>query len=136
MDEQERKIQTVERLKHSIQALALPAAAQVLQFPDFVVKTDELILDFDDWSDCPITKYRNDITPAQLASLEAIVAYIDKAESAGGKSVWEEEALYSHPFWEELRRLAIRSLGEFGWPAEIPPSYAHEYVRSKQPPIV
>ena len=133
MDEHERKFWIMERLKHSLQALALPAAAQVLQFPDFVVKTDELVLDFDHWRDCAVGNYHNDLTPAQLNSLAGIDAHIDTKDS--DSDIWKEPALYSHPFWEELRRLAIKSLGEFGWPVELPPSYAHEYVPSKQPPV-
>ncbi len=35
------------RLKHSLQALAMPAEVQLTLFPDFVCKADELALDFD-----------------------------------------------------------------------------------------
>jgi len=37
MDEQQRKEWIFERLKHSVQALALPSTAQVSRLPDFVV---------------------------------------------------------------------------------------------------
>jgi hypothetical protein len=130
MDEQQRKLWIFERLKGSLQALALPAAAQLAYFPDFVVKTDELVLDFDHWRDCAVGNYHLDMTTAQLESLAAIDAHVAGPDACGDRSVWDESALYSHPFWKGLRKLAIQSLKEFDWPPEEPPSYAHEYVRS------
>jgi len=54
MNEQESKQSILERLQHSLQALALPAPAQVAYLPDFVVKTDEMVLDFGHWQDCAV----------------------------------------------------------------------------------
>ena len=45
--------QLLEQLKWSLQALALPADSQLQQFPDFVVITDELMLEFDNWRQAP-----------------------------------------------------------------------------------
>lgn len=132
MNENQRKRWIFERLKHSLQAMALPATGQVAYFPDFVVKTDELVLDFDHWRYCSVGNYHAEMTAAQLDSLAAVEAHIDVPNSTGDRSVWEESALYSHPFWQELRNLAIQSLNAFGWPQEAPPSYAHEYVPGKR----
>jgi hypothetical protein len=121
-----------QRLQHSLQALALPAAAQIALFPDFVCKTDELVLDFDHWRSCAVGNYRVEMTPAQLQSLAAVDTHIDIPNIDEYKSVWDESALYSHPFWEELRDLAIQSLNAFGWPQETPPSYAHEFVPGRR----
>lgn len=126
MDELLRKRWIFERLKHSTQALALPASAQLSGLPDFIVKTDELVLDFDHWRECAVTNYRADLNVEQLKSLAAIDAHI--ANPSGDRSVWEESALSTHPFWVDLRRLAAAALTAFGWPLETPPSYAHEYV--------
>jgi len=73
------------------------------------------------------------MTAAQQDSLAAVEAHIAVPNSIGDRSVWDESALYSHPFWEELRNLAIQSLNAFGWPQERPPSYAHEYAPGKRP---
>lgn len=129
MNEEQRKAWILERLKHSLQALALAAPAQVSLFPDFVVKTDALVLDFDHWRLCAVENYQRELTAAQSATLSAIDAHIDAPPTA---TVWVESALYSHPFWEELRTLASQSLVAFGWPEETPPSYAHEYVPGKR----
>ncbi len=53
------------------------------------------------------------MTAAQLESLAAIDAHIDVCQSIDNQSVWEESALYSHPFWEEHRKKAIHSLSAF-----------------------
>ena len=132
MNDQQRKQGILERLKHSLQALALPAAAQVLYLPDFVVKTDELVLDFHHWRECAVGNYRAGMTTAELESLAAVDAHIAVPNSIGDRTVWDESALHSHPFWEELRKLAAQSLNAFGWPRETPPSYAHEYVSGKR----
>ena len=76
MDEQRRKQWIFERLKHSVQALALPATAQLSLLPDFVVKSDELLLDFDHWQECAVTNYGSDLTGEQLDSLAAMNAHI------------------------------------------------------------
>ncbi len=132
MNEQQLKQSILGRLKHSLQALALPAHSQVAYLPNFVVKTDELVLDFDHWRGCAIGSYRADLTAAQLDTLAAVDTHIATPNFTDDRSVWDESALYSHAFWEELRSLAIQSLNAFGWPQETPPSHAHEYVSSKQ----
>jgi hypothetical protein len=129
MNEQRRKQWILERLKHSVQALALPAAAQLSLLPDFVVKTDELVLDFDHWRKCAVTNYRADLTSEQVESLAAMDAQI--ANPSGDRSVWDESSLSTHPFWSELRRLAALALNTFGWHQETPPSYAHEFISGR-----
>jgi hypothetical protein len=130
MDEQLRKRWIFERLKHSVQALALPATAQLSLLPDFVVKADELVLDFDHWRQCAVTNYRADLTSEQLELLAAMDAHI--GNPSGDRTVWYESALPSHPFWKELRERAIQTLNAFAWPQETPPSYAAEYVPGRK----
>jgi hypothetical protein len=130
MNEQQRKIWIFERLKHSLQALALPPAEQASLFPDFVDKTDELLLSFDHWRVCAVGNYRADMTDAQSDSLASIDEHTD--ETATEPAILDESALGSNAFWQRLRVLAKQSLDAFGWPLETPPSYAHEYVRGKK----
>jgi hypothetical protein len=128
LDDVSRREGILERLKHSLQALSLEAAEQVRLFPDFVHKNDALVLDFDHWRLCAVGNYGKEMTPAQLESLQAIDAHIGTA-TPSDTAVWDEDGLYTNPYWRELRVLATACLGSFGWPREIPPSYAHEYVR-------
>jgi len=90
MNEQQLKQSILERLKHSLQALALPARSQVAYLPDFVVKTDELVLDFDHWRDCAVGNYQVDMTAAQLDTLAAVDMHIAAPNSTGDRSVWDE----------------------------------------------
>lgn len=94
------------QLKESLQALAVEAKEQLLLFPDFVVKTDELVLDFDDARLCAVGNYRHAMTAAQLKILADIDAHIASPNPSGDRSVWDEAALESHPFWKKLRELA------------------------------
>ena len=68
------------------------------------------------------------MTPVQLESLATLDAHTDGPNAIGDRTVWEESALYFHPFWGEIRKLAIQALKAFGWPEEKPPTYTHEYV--------
>lgn len=127
MDEEPTKQWILQRLKESLQALAVQPSHQVRLFPDFVVKTDELVLDFDHWWSCAIGNYRNELTAEQLACLENINSQIDTA-TTGDRSIWDEAALQSHPYWSRLRELAQKCLKEFGWECETPPGHPEEYV--------
>jgi hypothetical protein len=119
-----------ERLKHSLQALSLSAGEQRRLFPDFVVKTDELVLDFYHWRECVVTNYAPQVSREQMATL---VALDEKTQAAtnGDRNVWDENAIVDHPFWAELRKLARESLEAFNWPETVPPSHADEYIRGK-----
>jgi hypothetical protein len=46
--------------------------------------------------------------------------------------LWTEDALRQDKRWEEVRNLAKSALVTFGWANEVPPSYAHEYVKGKR----
>jgi len=128
MNPQEQRDWIFQRLKHSLQALALPAEQQVQLFPKAVVIPDELVLDFDHWQSCAVDNYRIELTEEQLHSLEILNNKIESATDDADKCVWREDALRSHTFWTELRQLAIRALESFGWPLVAPPDYKHEYV--------
>jgi aspartate aminotransferase-like enzyme len=123
------KSSLLERLKHSLQALASPPSDQVELLPNFVVKTDELVLDFDHWRSCVLHNYEGELTTEQVASLVALDQLIEKMSKSGDKAFWEEAALYAHPVWVDIRNLASKSLLAFGWAKDKPPSYASEYVR-------
>ncbi|MCU1286305.1 MAG: hypothetical protein JWO13_2655 [Acidobacteriales bacterium] len=91
------KASVLERLKHAIQALALPAELQLALFPDFVVKTDELVLDFDLWKQSVLgDEFANVLTHESRASLNALDEYLSKAP----KDCWTDEALEAHAFWQ------------------------------------
>jgi|SRR5215472_977482 len=124
----ERREVILQRLKESLQALAVPASEQVRLFPEFVVKTDELVLDFDHWQYCAMANYGSQMTEAQRTSLVALDSHTDGGSSAG-RSIWDEQSLFTETFWDTARRLSKSALEAFGWPLQVPPTHSSEYVR-------
>ena len=117
-----------ERLKHSIQLLALPPEVQPALLPDFVCKADELALDFDHWHDVAISNFRSEMTSGQLSSLQALDQSLS-ALTGLGSQYWTDEQVRTSEKWRSIRGLAAAALCSFDWPRETPPSHADEYVR-------
>jgi hypothetical protein len=119
------------RLQHAVQALALPADIQLSLFPDFVCKVDELALDFDNWWLC-IKGRPTTYTTEQLNALNALDDELTRMSGKLHSFLWTEDALRQDKRWEEVRNLAKRVSSTFGWANEIPPSYAHEYIKGNR----
>jgi hypothetical protein len=113
----------MQRLQHAVQALALPAAAQVLLFPDWVVPADELALNLDHWWRCIQPQAAALLSASQRATLNLLLRQVAAPRSA------DPAALAQDPQWAAIRDLAQEVLAACGWPAAPPPSYADEYVR-------
>jgi hypothetical protein len=116
-----------ERLKHSVQLLASSPQIQLQLLPPFVCKADELALDFDHWLEVTLDKYKSDLSLDQLSALKTLDEKMHWL-TADGKEHWTDEAVRNSPQWECIRSIAANALQIFGWAAETPPSYAHEYV--------
>ena len=116
------------RLKHSLQALAMPADTQLELFPDFVCKVDELALGFDHWSKCVLGNDRGELSEQQKSLLIGLDGALDKMSGRRGQNLWAEDALRTSPEWEAVRDSAKAALASFGWEVERPPGYQHEYV--------
>lgn len=108
----------------SVQALAAPADVQATLYPDFVVKPDELALDFDHGYECARSSVAAGWSEPQRAALAALDAKLDAMSRGGAEftaDLWLEPALASDPNWEEVRELARAVLGRFSWSVESPP---------------
>jgi hypothetical protein len=96
----------IERLVHALQALAVPAEEQLARYPVFVVKADELALDYADAllliTDCPQVS----LTPEQQAALEDVDQLLDWMSGEKNAALWTEAALRTAPDWQQVRRLA------------------------------
>src|SRR5690349_13455351 len=121
-----------ETLKVVLQALAAPPDQQLARFPDFVVKADELALDFDDI----FIRIRQDDAPAvsaeQRAHLDEVDALLTAMSGEANAVLWTEQALHEGAEWLEVRRAAARALQAFGWPVEPPPPTQNVYVPSRK----
>ena len=117
------------RLKHSIQALAIPAGSQLNLFPDFAAKTDELALDFDHWLLCCLDNNMIDNQEA-ITLLKELDQYFNDISGESNADLWTEQELKNRNEWEFVREKAKAILVVFGWDLENPPDYKHEYVKA------
>ena len=111
---------TITQLKWAIQALALEAHDQINIFPDGVVVTDELLLEFDTRYQASISNYPEYFSEDQRDALFQIHLFIDNIPPEE-TTIRSEEALVVSTYWKELRVLATIALIEFNWTLEIPP---------------
>jgi hypothetical protein len=117
------------RLKHSLQALAMPADVQIALFPEFAQKADELALDFDNFRQAVVTNMESSLSDEQRDLLATIDVQLDMMSRAQDANLWTEDALVRRPEWQSVRELASAALEAFDWPVVRPPSYAHEFVQ-------
>ena len=117
------------RLKHSLQALALPAEVQLSLLPDFVCTADELALDFDHWSTCVLSNPEYQMTDWQRTLLLRLNHTLEQMSGEGNQSLWTEQALRNRPEWQRVREQAEAALATFQWGVERLPSYKHEYIQ-------
>jgi hypothetical protein len=107
----------IQEFRYSLQALAQPSYVQLAIYPDWVVKVEELALDYDHWYACvrPYTQY---LSHDQKALLDEIAHRFDALTGTANSSLWTEEALEMSREWAEIRRLAQDALTLLGWRGE------------------
>lgn len=113
---------TIVELRHSLQALAMPAAVQLALFPDFVCKADELALDFANFYGAVRGNYPNDYTAEQWATLETIDRALEERSGEENAERWTDDAVRTSCVWEMIRGLARTALDALGWEVSAPPS--------------
>jgi hypothetical protein len=116
------------RLRHALQALALPADTQLLLLPGFVPEVDELALSFDHWLRMADTESGVRLSTAQRAALRAVEQLLDAMSGQGNAHLWTRAALKDGEPWSRLRQAADRALRSFGWDLDVPPGRLFEYI--------
>ncbi len=112
-------------LRHSLQMLASPAKAQLNHFPpNWVVLTDELVLDFDAWYERIASYWK--LSKEQTTILAQLDEFFSKKDISSNGDFWTDEALTSDTRWEDVREMAKAALVSFEWPIEIPPPAREE----------
>jgi len=109
------------KLKLSLQALAQPAEVQLSLFPDFVHKTDELMLDFDDALLLLKCEIWPTLSPCQTEALTRLDEKMTEMTKEPDPDHIPEVALRSDPEWEALRCMAKQALATFEWSDSPPP---------------
>ncbi len=118
----------INQLKWSIQTLSLDADDQLASFPDFVVVSDELLLEYDNWYRTAIGNYLDFFSDEQLRILKEIDSFIEELPLED-LNVSIADELRTYPFWKELRILAREALQKFNWTSERPPYDRSIYVQ-------
>jgi|ETN07SMinimDraft_1059922.scaffolds.fasta_scaffold220912_1 hypothetical protein len=116
----------MDNLKNSIMALAASAKVQEALYPSFAAVGDELVLEF---SECLDDLKVSDLTPKQVASIEALDVFINQHSGAQFSAMYlESSALFDDPNWEEIRSLAKLVAEEMGWSSTEPIKQKHRIV--------
>jgi len=116
-----------ERLERAVLALAQPADVQLSLFPDFVCKADELALDFEEALD-GFFGFEGEIGECERINLNALDRLILSKSGKANESFWTDEALLSHPTWDEIRVAAKSAVAAFGWELRRPPPSGAIYI--------
>lgn len=133
MDDEKMRSGMLTRLRHTLQALAMPAKVQLGLFPDFVCKADELALDFGHYYEVVLDNLGPAFTAEQRARLRALDERLGEMSGAANAALWTEEGLHTQEDWAAIREQAREVLAALGWEVAIPPSYSHEYIGSRRP---
>jgi hypothetical protein len=115
------------QLQRAVLALAQPAEVQLSLFPDFACKADELALDFEDGL-YELVGHEDEITAPQRAAIDALDKIILSKSGEQNAAFWSEEAVRSHPIWEEIRTAAKVTAAAFGWELRPPSPSGAIYI--------
>jgi hypothetical protein len=106
-----------------LKALAQPADVQLTLYPDFVVKADELALDFNNFYEACLPEMSDEQAAASSHIERRLI------ELSGPAGPWSEDDLRHAREWADIRDLAKQALEVFGWPDEPPPPSPDVVVR-------
>ncbi|MET0462876.1 MAG: hypothetical protein ABW007_06970 [Chitinophagaceae bacterium] len=74
-------------------------------YEPFVVVTDELLLDFDNWYQVVLGNFPDPFSSDQWKQLSAINEWMDQIPPENSQQTIQEK-LKESPFWEQLRTMA------------------------------
>jgi hypothetical protein len=122
-------VEQLRALKWSLQALAASASSQLALFPSTNPTADGLAVDFETVHTA--VKLAGDVrlTAEQRDALAAIERKLGEMSRFGREydaALWTDAALATDPQWDDVRRLAVGALEQFGWPADVPPAAERE----------
>lgn len=116
----------IDNLKNSIMALASSPQVQEALYPSFAAIGDELVLEF---GECLDDLKVSDLTPKQVASIEALDVFINQHSGAQFSAMYlENNALYEDSNWDKIRSLAKLVAKEMGWSLTEPAKQKHRIV--------
>jgi hypothetical protein len=127
MNEQELRAWSLDQLKWSLQALALPPDKQLGLFPPFTCTADEMALDFDHWAETARSQHA--FAADQLSALAAVDDLLSEMTGENNAELWTDAALTQLLRWQEVRERARTALRIFGWHLDMPPSDRATFIQ-------
>lgn len=121
--------ETIDHLRRILQALAAPSERQRVLFPEFVVRGDELALQFDRWYHILIGHGYESTLPHEGVGLLSEIDGIFGRMVDAHEHVWSAEGAHESGDWVALRGLAQRALERLGWPPENPSPLEEDGLR-------
>ncbi|MDQ4144383.1 MAG: hypothetical protein M3198_11685 [Actinomycetota bacterium] len=105
----------VGELRASLSALASPGSEALATVPDGFAKADELAIDYGNFVSAVLGNFGDEFSTEQTAVLRRIDAMLEAMSGAENAELWTEEAVVSHPRWQEVRKAARVALNRLGW---------------------
>lgn len=102
-------------VRKAVEALAAPGETALATMPEGSVKADELALDFDNFGRAALESLGSEMTEVQRESLRNIDRLLSAMIGGHQADLWTEEAVRTHPKWQDVRDAAGRALTDFGW---------------------
>jgi hypothetical protein len=109
-------------LREHVILLSLPGEMQIASYPDFVVVTDELALDYEWVSSFFLSNDEGNLSSAQrelLQGLDDLFTRMSRNGSLFTQDLWTDQGLCQNELWSEIRTAARKLAEVFGW--DVPP---------------
>jgi hypothetical protein len=101
-------------LRGCLQALALDGDRALACVPSGSCRADELALDYDNFLSAALGNFEREFTLEQVVALRRVDELLSDMSGEEQRDLWTDEAVRSHPRWQEVRfhaRAAVRVLG-------------------------
>ncbi len=117
----------MKEFKRTIMTLASKPGIQDKLFPDFSCKGDEMILEFNE----AYQRIKNESTlsKVQREEFEILDEFIEKHSGKNFEKLYtNNQAIFSEPFWSEIRSLAKNIITVMNWTYEEPKPSGAIYI--------
>ena len=79
------------------------------------MKIDELALEYDNFYNAAISKFKDEFTSEQLELLNSLNEKLYEISGSDNQELWTEKSFISDHVWEYIRGIAKAALKSFNW---------------------
>lgn len=102
-------------LRKCLHALSLDGDRALSCAPPGSCRADELALDYDNFLSAAMGSFEKEFTPDQVAALRRVDELLSAMSGHSHEDLWTDEAVRSHPRWQEVRSEARQAVEVLGW---------------------